>query len=75
MRISVWSLAGLQGNPECMEGMAEQRARGIAADLPNLGSERPFVGSTDHAEVQDEELAGGRENCTCPSPAKQHRPQ
>lgn len=55
--------------------MAEQRARGIAGDLPNLGSERPFVGSKDHAKVQDEELAGGRENCTCPGPAKQHRPQ
>lgn len=49
-----------------MEGMAEAES---------LGSERPFVGSKDHAEVQAEELAGGRETCTCPGPAKQHRPQ
>lgn len=58
-----------------MEGMAEQRDGGIGGNLPNLGSEKPFVGSKDHAEVQAEELAGGRENCTCPGPAKQHRPQ
>lgn len=67
------ALTGLQGNPVCMKGIVRSRELWRWGDFPNLGSEKLFLESRDHAEAQAERgYLVSTEHCTCPGPVTRH---
>lgn len=56
-----------------MKGMSEAEGSEMGGDLPNLGSERLFLESKDHAEAQAERgYLVSTEHCMCAQAQKQH---